>query len=74
MEDINLGPYSANILVNRSIVQVRAVFIFISRLCQVVQTFKSAVPPKVPYALGWPDLFGSAKNFGKFCIPKFLIC
>lgn len=74
MEDINLGPYSANILVIRSVVQVRVVFIFISRFCQVVQTFKSAVPPQVPYALGWQDLFGSAQNFDKFCIPKLWIC
>ena len=60
MEDINLGPVRtwpifvsfAKIFVIRPILQVSTVSIFISKFCQAVQTFKSAVLPLVPYALG----------------------
>ena len=82
MEDINLGPvrtwpifvYFAKIFVIRSVVQVITVSIFISKFCQAVQTFKNAVLPLVPYALGWKDLFGSAKISTILVSSKFWIC
>ena len=82
MEDINLGPVRtwpifvsfAKIFVIRSILQVSTVSIFISKFCQAVQTFKSAVLPLVPYALGRKDLFGSAKISTILVSSKFWIC